>query len=793
MTLANDHEGRLNNLHFFLMAKRIDDRGQECFPLFDNCDNLARPIPLEEVDGHIENHYQSILKQIAELFKSTSQVTDLQKNRGRLSSLINDIRKNIGVSKNGTNAEDIRTFGDVRRTKKKITKTISEAIKGNEKHKDRRLHTHVAYLVEKAFEEVVGTYSTEIKRNNAPRTTADATREDERAPVIEKTIVTATDDERRQESGQETPDWIKELSSDDTAAMIQLFSSPIADVHREAALYHYFNGTTSRFSSNLTERMKLIRKIMRTFGNETSYFHLWLKRNTCVAFFGLTLNTPKDTVQPRRVDIVDSSVFSHPVSETSVPKAQRTAPAANLTQAKITIADMDAKKDDPEAMLALIESVDDVAWQGEHIVKALFNDEHSYQAWRSIVMNRANYAFAVQAIKNLRHGAKIMQDKSSGNPQESWRLVFGHIRRSVSDEIARGDTPFGPDEIEVAFELHLKELKLWAQFCELRTSSNGKPTVSAADEKHPSTMGFNADEIRELSKEDREEINRLFGKVSPDAKKAQHYKDINEGDASIFSEIARILLMHQETIAEQFKTRLGLRASLVWKAIEYRKMHVLSKEEKSAIRRIEQIISTMDILKESDPEAFEDRVFEMRKYMALYRRLLRLEHADDESERLNAAMAILGTKVTDVKRWERKDFAGLSNDELAPELFPSAESKPEHDDHSVSSRHDHAHSDAKSAPVQKNQQMHSKATVPTAPAPAKAPASSGTYRTIFEALKHESQETFEPATVSPENFEPTDAPPGSPEKMEVIAQRLRAGLPISHPRDRCAYDPDERK
>lgn len=65
-----------------------------------------------------------------------------------------------------------------------------------------------------------------------------------------------------------------------------------------------------------------------------------------------------------------------------------------------------------------------------------------------------------------------------------------------------------------------------------------------------------------------------------------------------------------------------------------------------------------------------------------------------------------------------------------------------------------------------------------------APARINPPKTVFEAIAtwgHD--EDFSPST---DGFEPTDAPPGSAEKMAVIMDRLNRGLPLHHPRDR--YD-----
>jgi hypothetical protein len=43
---------------------------------------------------------------------------------------------------------------------------------------------------------------------------------------------------------------------------------------------------------------------------------------------------------------------------------------------------------------------------------------------------------------------------------------------------------------------------------------------------------------------------------------------------------------------------------------------------------------------------------------------------------------------------------------------------------------------------------------------------------------------FEPPEASSHQFDCTDAMPGTEEKLEVLAERLRCGLPLWHPLDR---------
>ena len=59
-------------------------------------------------------------------------------------------------------------------------------------------------------------------------------------------------------------------------------------------------------------------------------------------------------------------------------------------------------------------------------------------------------------------------------------------------------------------------------------------------------------------------------------------------------------------------------------------------------------------------------------------------------------------------------------------------------------------------------------------------------RNVFEAiLEFGHDEDFAPA--ESDEFAPTEAPAGSPEKLEVMAERIAMGLPLWHPEDRSDY------
>lgn len=57
---------------------------------------------------------------------------------------------------------------------------------------------------------------------------------------------------------------------------------------------------------------------------------------------------------------------------------------------------------------------------------------------------------------------------------------------------------------------------------------------------------------------------------------------------------------------------------------------------------------------------------------------------------------------------------------------------------------------------------------------------------VFEAiLKYGHDEDFAP--LASDDFEPTNAPAGSDEKIEVLRRRVESGMPLWHQEDRMDY------
>lgn len=61
---------------------------------------------------------------------------------------------------------------------------------------------------------------------------------------------------------------------------------------------------------------------------------------------------------------------------------------------------------------------------------------------------------------------------------------------------------------------------------------------------------------------------------------------------------------------------------------------------------------------------------------------------------------------------------------------------------------------------------------------------------VLDAVK-QGQWDYEPREVDQRQYDSTVALPGSDEKLEVMAERLRRGLPLWHPRDRRCWNDED--
>lgn len=61
------------------------------------------------------------------------------------------------------------------------------------------------------------------------------------------------------------------------------------------------------------------------------------------------------------------------------------------------------------------------------------------------------------------------------------------------------------------------------------------------------------------------------------------------------------------------------------------------------------------------------------------------------------------------------------------------------------------------------------------------------FKNVLDAIR-EGDWFFEPNEVDPKLYPATSAIPGTEEKLQVMAARVRAGLPLWHVRDRADYE-----
>lgn len=60
-------------------------------------------------------------------------------------------------------------------------------------------------------------------------------------------------------------------------------------------------------------------------------------------------------------------------------------------------------------------------------------------------------------------------------------------------------------------------------------------------------------------------------------------------------------------------------------------------------------------------------------------------------------------------------------------------------------------------------------------------------KSVLDAIR-EGNWGFEPEAVDPRSYDATRAIPGTEEKLRVLAERVKAGLPLWHTSDRADYE-----
>ena len=335
-------------------------------------------------------------------------------------------------------------------------------------------------------------------------------------------------------------------------------------------------------------------------------------------------------------------------------------------------------KRDPDRMMRIFAEVDQVAPAGEeHQIRRMLPACVPYQAFLSERNARENYDFAARALHELKTLGKISLQHAQNKNADAWSLVFASIRDEVYAEIACGNTVFELSEFDVAFDVRIAEYRLGSRYTKCKKTPETvfgarDTTTKAATEDHEedvSTKGFTKAEIARIPREDRIRLNDLFGRVSVAGTRLRVFSSFTEADAAILCDIARIILTHQDTLGSQFRERLGMPDRIVWKVIQDHEFSLLTQPEADALPALAQKLADLDAIKRSEGGDFEQMRMESVPQMVLLRRFLRLAHAPDHAESLERLLEVLDMDESALAAKEWKTFLGLSNHNLAPELF----------------------------------------------------------------------------------------------------------------------------
>lgn len=61
------------------------------------------------------------------------------------------------------------------------------------------------------------------------------------------------------------------------------------------------------------------------------------------------------------------------------------------------------------------------------------------------------------------------------------------------------------------------------------------------------------------------------------------------------------------------------------------------------------------------------------------------------------------------------------------------------------------------------------------------------HKNVLDAIR-DGDWLFEPEEVDPNRYQATNAIPGTKDKLHILAERARAGLPLWHEQDRADYE-----
>ena len=430
-------------------------------------------------------------------------------------------------------------------------------------------------------------------------------------------------------------------------------------------------------------------------------------------------------------------------------------------------------------------------------------------------------ALVGSVLEELRIFGRLKTLKISALSAEELRAVCTTIKQDVLTEIKSGNTVFEPEELEVAFELELQRFGLHKAYTKVLESAVPPRAIQnehrdtnrdGTNGRDTSTVGFSKIEIKRIPRHAREAINLRFSQMTIQGRAKRSVQGISESDAACISDIVRILLTHQDSFGQQFRDRLGLSDKMIWKLLSEHDIDVLGSDEREALVVLAEVANGLDALKEKLLSDVIELQIQSLRHMVLYRRLIRLEHAPDEQAQLQKVMDALELSANEYASAEHVTFAGMSNHNLAPDLFPDGEDTTYLLDliaelqgsrtqnatvklasPAMESGCDSTYLSDLFAASQGSRTLHPTIKLSSPAMGSGCEGDIDAYPKEFEnynivtATAHQILNWY-PKPTDPENYPASMSMPGSDHKIDDLARRVRLGLPLWHPGDRTSYD-----
>jgi len=234
------------------------------------------------------------------------------------------------------------------------------------------------------------------------------------------------------------PSWMAEFKSADKETLVNILRSSAGRQLNREELEKFVRTTNTSYAKSPTSTDALVKKILHSFGNTNSVLHAWL--NNYVS---------SDSAEEQEEDDYDDS-FSFDLSRF-------------VRGADGSVQEMDRQD-------AHASTVDTLGAEEKKPRKNGYHRSRNGHAPSAASARRTVKAapvpeekpedVAAQLLARLADNQKLLKaERQRCSPAVS-RLVLAGIRRSLEEQIQEGNSVFGPDEIEVAFRVQLKEYKL---------------------------------------------------------------------------------------------------------------------------------------------------------------------------------------------------------------------------------------------------------------------------------------------------------------------------------------------